>query len=204
MSRAWAVCGIILSVACLLWILRTPRQEVSRGGTVVDTSSLAAARDSNAADAARAWASFDSLKAWIDTAPPRDRWHVVSQLVHDTPKVAPGAPVDSNRLLRLLILDDSACHLERDTLGRALRLSGLRVGALREQVALLQQEERQGPQEAPDRPLALLGTLVVDGHSARVGALGVWHSGWLTGGFGAFVRTNGESPGFTVGVGVSF
>lgn len=201
MSRAWAVCGIILSVACLLRILRAPQQEVSRGGTVVDTSSLVAARDSSLSEAKRARASFDSLQAWIDTVPADTVWRIARRLIRDTVDTG---HIDAFELVRALVLDDSACRMGNDSLRGALRLAGLRLAAERERTALLAQDCRPAPLDGSERPWTALGIVVADGREVRLGAMGVRRSGWLTGSVGAFVRPDGGSPGLVAGIGLSF
>jgi hypothetical protein len=198
MSKLWQAGGILLAGACLFGILRAPRSEVSRGATVVDTSAIVAAKDSAIKSAKAARASFDSLREWIATAPPMDRWRIAKQLVHDT--VDTGR-VDTMRVLTELILDDSSCHVDRDSLRGELAVLALRHTSQLEQYRLLEASCRLVPK--PSRWKTSI-VLHADGQAMRPGIGLDYRDGRVSYGMDVVAQTNGTRPGIGLRAGINW
>lgn len=140
-TLAWvAVLGMLLGAALgALIVSRTSHGSGVHGvasPSVVDTSAAVRVRDSLDSGWADARRRFHNLQTWIDAAPADTVWRVARRLVRDT--VDTGR-VDTLRLVSALVVDDSACRVDRDSLAGEVTLWKARDAAHAEAYRLAQE-----------------------------------------------------------------
>lgn len=123
-TLAWvAVLGMLLGAALEgVFLSRTSHGSGVHGvasPSVVDSSAAVRVRDSLTAGWADSRRKLDSFQVWADTAPADTVWRVVRRLIRDT--VDTGR-VDTLRLVTALVVDDSACRMDRDSLAGEVTL----------------------------------------------------------------------------------
>lgn len=121
------------------WLSRTSHGSGAHGvasPSVVDTSRAVRVRDSLTAGWADSRHKLDSFQVWAGAAPADTVWRVVRRLVRDT--VDTGR-VDTLRLVARLVVDDSACRVDRDSLAGEVTLWQARDAAHAEAYRLAQE-----------------------------------------------------------------
>ena len=140
MTRAISAAGILLALCAVVFLVpRTchgPGASRWQSPSVVDSSAAVRVRDSLDSGWADARRRFYNLKTWIDAAPADTVWRVVRRLVRDT--VDTGR-VDTIRLVSALVVDDSACRVDRDSLAGEVTLWKARDAARAEAYRIAQE-----------------------------------------------------------------
>lgn len=197
--RPWVlILSLVAIVAGFVLLSRTSHGPGSGVGTPsVDSLRAVAVRDSLNRERAAHAHDLDSLRALL-ARDPDTVWRVARRLVRDT--VDTGR-VDTQRIVTQLVLDDSACHLERDSLTGEVMLWKARNAAHAEALALCQRS--LGGTPAPSdggTTWTVSGVLQADGEALRPGLGLDWRQGRLSVGAEGYVQRDGMRPG----VGVRF
>lgn len=109
-DRPLLLCLILAAMAVILNAITPERRAIARPAP--DTSRVVALRDSLAVERLAASVRLDSLREALE-AHPDTVWRVARRLVHDTDTVT---RFDTLRLVRELVLDDSAQRVRVDSL----------------------------------------------------------------------------------------
>lgn len=201
--RPWVLLLSLLAIlAGLLLLSRTshgPRVGAVSPSAQVDSLRAVAVRLGDSLDRERRAHAhdLDSLRSRL-ARHPETVWETALQLVRDT--VDTGR-IDTLRLVSQLVLDDSACHLERDSLTGEVMLWKARNAAHAEALALCQRS--LGGMPAPSdggTTWTVSGVLQADGEALRPGLGLDWRQGRLSVGAEGYVQRDGMRPG----VGVRF
>lgn len=202
--RPWVLALSMLAIlSSLIYLSRAshgPRGAVvSFGG---DSLRVVALRDSLARERAEHAHDLDSLRALLERAPDTV-WQVARRLVRDT--VDTGR-VDTLRLVARLVLDDSACHQQRDSLRGDLLVSQER-STMRAEALALCQRAMTGTVAPSSGGTTWTASLVLqgDGEAVRPGLGLDWRPiEHLQVGGEAYARTDGTRPGAGLRIGFSF
>lgn len=199
MSRlVYVLLGIIIAGASALILhLSRPAERVVVGTSPVDSVRVGEVRDSLARERQAHAHDLDSLQVLL-ARDPDTVWKIARRLVRDT--VDTGR-VDTLQLVSQLVLDDSTCHLERDSLTGEVMLWKARDAAHAEALALCQRS--LGGMPAPSdggTTWTVSGVLQADGEALRPGLGLDWRQGRLSVGAEGYVQRDGMRPG----VGVRF
>lgn len=150
-TLAWvAVLGVLLGMAlgCLLVSCTHHDSGEVVASPSVDSSRVVVVRDSLALERTAHASDLDSLRALLDRSPDTV-WRVARRLVHDT--VGTGR-VDTLHLVRELVVDDSTCRIERDSLAGDVLLWRARDAAHAEALGLCRSRpEALGDTNPPSR-----------------------------------------------------
>ena len=203
--RALALLGLLAAFLGLgTWLSRTSHGSGVHGvasPSVVDSSAAVRVRDSLAWERKAHAHDLDGLRAALDRNPDTV-WRVVRRLVLDT--VDTGR-VDTLRLVARLVVDDSACRVDRDSLTGEVMLWKARDAARAEALALCQRS--LGGMPAPlsgSTTWTVSGVLQADGEALRPGVGLDWRQGRFSVGAEGYVRRDGTRPGVGLRFGFNF
>lgn len=191
----WVVCAWTIVVICLTLIVSEKFQIGCHEKVDIDTSRVDTAKADLKSKLEAADDSLQKLIDRLDTANGNTILHTARILIHDTLDTG---RIDTLKLVKELVIDDSSCRKRCDSLRGELQVSNLRTQAYQQTPAPV------APSSTRDRNMTASILVQGDEEAIRTGLSLDWRWRLLQVGGEAYARKDGTHPGASAKIGINF